>query len=72
MSVQLDFYRARAAEALAGAKSVTLNNIRERWLLSEASWTQLADRCERTEKLHQKLIAEKASERAALDVRSNA
>ena len=66
MTAQLNFYRERAAEARAGADAATLGNIRDRWLLSEASWMQLADRAERGEQFQQKLIAEKASERAAL------
>lgn len=68
MSAQHLFYRQRAEEARAGAEAATLDNIRQRWLLSEASWTELADRSERTDKMHQKLIAEKASERAARDL----
>ena len=70
MSAQLDFYRVRMAEARAGAQSATLHNIRERWLLSEASWTELADRCERTERLQQTRTVEKADERAALALQS--
>lgn len=66
MSAQHEFYRERAAEARAGANAATLHNIRDRWLLSEASWTELADRSARSEQMRQKLIAEKASERAAL------
>lgn len=65
MSAQHEFYRARAAEAREGAEAATLHNIRARWLLSEASWTDLADRSERTEQVHQKLLADKARERAA-------
>ena len=70
MSAQLEFYRERAAEAQAGAASATLQNIRDRWLLAVASWTDLAERAERSEKLHQKLIAEKATERAAAAARN--
>ena len=70
MTVQLEFYRARAAEAQALAASATLQNIRDRWLLAVASWTDLADRAERSEKLHQKLIGEKAIERAAATSRN--
>jgi hypothetical protein len=65
MSAQLDFYRARAAEARAGADAATLSNIRDRWLVSEASWMQLADRSSRSEQLRESLIAEKASARVA-------
>jgi hypothetical protein len=65
LSAQHEFYRERAAEARAGAKAATLQNIRDRWLLSEASWRALATRSQRADKLHQKLVSKKATERAA-------
>ena len=68
MTAQHEFYRERAAEARAGAAAATLHNIRDRWLLSEATWMELADRSARSEKMRQTLIAEKARERAALEV----
>lgn len=60
MTAQLDFYRKQAADSRAGADAATLDNIRERWLLSEASWMQLADRSERAEKFRQTLAAKHA------------
>jgi hypothetical protein len=57
MSAQLEFYLQRAAEARAIASAATLDNVRDRWLLSEASWTEMAARCERSEKMRAKLIA---------------
>jgi hypothetical protein len=60
------FYLERAAEARAIAGSATLDNVRDRWLLSETSWTEMADRSKRHEKMHAKLNAEKATERAVL------
>lgn len=66
MSAQREFYLVRAAEARASAASATLDNVRNRWLQSEASWTGMAERTERADKMRAKLIAEKASERAAL------
>ncbi|MFL6847157.1 MAG: hypothetical protein ACJ8EI_02135 [Sphingomicrobium sp.] len=66
MSVQHEFYAQRAAEARATADAATLDNVRDRWLRSEASWTELADRSQRSETMRDKLIAEKAAERAAL------
>jgi hypothetical protein len=66
MSVQHEFYLERAAEARAGASTATLDNVRDRWLRSEATWTEMAARSERGEKMRQKLIDDKASERAAL------
>ena len=66
MSVNHDFYLERAAEARAGASTATLDNVRDRWLRSENSWTEMAARSARGDKMREKLIADKASERAAL------
>lgn len=65
MSPQHKFYLERAAAALADAKSATLVNARDRWLRSAATWTEMAARAERGEKMRAKLIAKKAAERAA-------
>ncbi len=67
MSTQQEFYLARAAEAREGASSATLANVRERWLRAEATWTEMAARSERGEKMREKLIAEKAAERAGAE-----
>ena len=66
MMAQTEFYLERAKEARVTARAATLDNVRDRWLRSEASWTELADRSQRSEKMRDKLIAEKAAERAAL------
>ena len=66
MSAQHEFYLERAAEARAGASTATLGNVRDRWLRSEATWTEMAARSQRGEKMRDKLIADKASERAAM------
>jgi hypothetical protein len=66
MSAQREFYLVRAAEARASAASATLDNVRSRWLQSEASWTGMAARAELSDKMRAKLMAEKASERAAV------
>lgn len=66
MSAQLDFYRQRASEAHEGAATAKLQNVRDRWLSSAASWTALAKQSERAEVMREKLIAERASEHAAL------
>jgi hypothetical protein len=63
MTAQLDFYKEQAVKARAGAEAATLNNIRDRWLTSEASWLHLADRSARSEKIRNNPIAEGASER---------
>lgn len=65
MTVQQEFYLQRAAEARASASAATLDNVRDRWLRSEATWTEMAARSARGEKMRDQLIAEKASERAA-------
>jgi hypothetical protein len=65
MSAQHEFYLVRAAEARAVASAATLHNVRDRWLRSEASWTEMAARSERAERMRAKLIADKATERAA-------
>jgi hypothetical protein len=72
MSAQLEFYLERAAEARATASLATLDNVRDRWLRSEASWTEMAVRKEHADTMRTKLIAEKAAERAALKAASQA
>jgi hypothetical protein len=53
-------YLARAAEARAQAEAATLDNVRDRCLRSEAAWSEMAARAERTEKMRATLLAEKA------------
>ena len=50
-SSNLDFFLARAAQARAEGEEATLDHVRERCLRSEAAWTALADRAERSEQL---------------------
>lgn len=66
MSAQHEFYLERAEEARAGAGAATLANVRDRWLRAEATWTEMAARSKRGEALREKLVEEKARERAAL------
>ena len=61
MSQQCDFYRERAAEALAAADAATLDNVRQRCLRSGAAWAAMAARAERTERMRAKSAAEKAA-----------
>ena len=49
MNTQLEFFRQRAAQAGADAEEATLDHVRERCRRSEAAWTALADRAERSE-----------------------
>ena len=72
ISTQHEIYLERAAEARAGADAATLDNVRDRWLRSEASWTEMAARSERAETMRTTLIAEKAIERAALKAANEA
>lgn len=53
-------YLARAAEARAQANDATLDNVRQRCLRSEAAWTEMAQRAERTERMRRTLLADKA------------
>ena len=66
MSANHNFYLEREAEARAGASAATLHNVRDRWLRSEETWTEMAARSDRGDKMRAKLIADKASDRAAI------
>jgi hypothetical protein len=72
MSDQHEFYLQRAAEARASAGAATLDNVRDRWLRSESSWTEMAARREHSDRMRTKLIAEKAAERDAVKAASEA
>jgi hypothetical protein len=58
-------YLARAAEARAQADAATLDNVRDRCLRSEAAWSEMAARAERTERMRETLLADKARAAAA-------
>ena len=68
MSIQSDFYRARAVEARADADTASLDNVRERCLRAAAAWDDMADRAVRTGKMRVRLEAEKAERLAAAAV----
>jgi len=65
MSAQHEFYLERAAEARAVASTATLDNVRDRWIQAELSWTAMAARSGRTDKARIKLAADKAADRAS-------
>ena len=65
MQQTYEFYAARAAEAAADAKSATLNNVRERALRAEATWTSLANQARSVKTRREKLEREKAAAREA-------
>ena len=50
-SSNLEFFLARAQQAHDEAEAATLDHVRERCRRSEAAWTALADRAERSERL---------------------
>ena len=60
MTVQSDFYRARAEEARADADKASLDNVRDRCLRAAVAWENMADRADRTGKMRERLEAEKA------------
>ena len=68
MSAQLDFYRARAAEARADAEAASLENVRQRCLRAAAAWDDMADRAARTDRMRARQEADKAAAAAAASV----
>jgi hypothetical protein len=50
-NTNLEFFLARAEQARAEGEAATLEHVRERCRRSEAAWTALADRAERSEKM---------------------
>ena len=64
MNTNLDFFLARAAQARAEADAATLAHVRERCHRSEAAWTALANRAERSE--HMRAAEAKRKAEAAL------
>jgi len=54
-------YLMRAAEARSDAEAALLDNVRQRCLRSEAAWTEMAERAERTEAMRRTLEAAKAA-----------
>jgi len=60
LNTNLDFFLARAAQARADADSATLDHVRERCLRSEAAWTALAHKAERSEQMREEEAKRKA------------
>ena len=56
-----DTFLLRAAAARAEADIAVLQNVRDRCLRSEAAWSEMAARAERTEQMRAAREAEKAS-----------
>jgi len=60
MSVNSDFYLARAEECAREARETRLSNVRERCLRAESAWRAMADRLLRTGADRLRQAAEKA------------
>ena len=60
MNTNLDFFLARAAQARAEAEAATLDHVRERCRRSEAAWTALAHKAERSEHMREEEAKRKA------------
>ena len=58
----LDFFLARAAQARAEAAEATLDHVRERCQRSEAAWSALAAKAQRSEKLRAEDMLRKAEQ----------
>lgn len=65
VSTMHQFYSTRAAEATRDAGAATLANVRDRFLASATTWTSLAARAKRVDRMNAGLIAERAAGRAA-------
>jgi hypothetical protein len=59
MSIQHDFYEARAADARSEAAAATLDNVRDRCLRAASAWEAMAARAHRGDTFRAKLAAEK-------------
>lgn len=59
-----DNYRKLAAQARTDADSAELENVRERCLRAETAWLIMAERAERTARLHQVNEVAKAHQEA--------
>ncbi|HEX6604882.1 MAG TPA: hypothetical protein VF027_08395 [Sphingomicrobium sp.] len=63
-NTNLEFYLARAEQAREEAAAATLEHVRERCRRSEAAWTELADRAQRSERMREAEALRKAEEAA--------
>ncbi len=59
MSINHDFYLARAAEARADADAATLDNVRDRSLRAAGAWEAMAARAHRNDVFRAKQVADK-------------
>jgi hypothetical protein len=63
-NTNLEFYLARAEQARTEAESATLEHVRERCRRSEAAWTELAERAQRSERMREAEALRKMEEAA--------
>ena len=61
MSMQHDFYTARAKEARSDAAAATLDNVRDRCLRAAEAWEAMAARAQRSDNFRAKQEAEKVA-----------
>jgi hypothetical protein len=60
----LQFFLARAEQSRSEAEAATLDHVRERCRRSEAAWTALAERAERSERMRVEEAERKAAQAA--------
>jgi hypothetical protein len=58
----LEFLLARAEHARVEAEAATLDHVRERYRRSQAAWTALADRAQRSERMRIEELERKAAQ----------
>jgi hypothetical protein len=66
MSQSYEFYAERAREAADEAAAATLDNVRDRNLRAEKTWSMLADQARKVRIDREKAEATKAAQRAAV------
>lgn len=66
-TTNLDFFLARANQARVEAEAATLEHVRERCQRSEAAWSALADKAQRSERLRIEDQKRKAAMAASID-----
>ena len=71
MSQTYEFYAERAREAADEAASATLDNVRDRNLRAEKTWSALAEQARKVRADREKAEATKAAQRAASEMISS-
>ncbi len=68
MSQTYEFYAERAKEAADEAAAATLDNVRERNLRAEKTWSMLAEQARKVKSDREKAEATKLAQRAAQEL----